>query len=60
MDAVSNMMIERLRLKVGSDDWESQFTEDRFTRPALPINNVSTPLCAVSDFVRYYEPYLNT
>ena len=62
MDAffVSNMMIERLRFEGYSDDWESQFTEDVLRATQLSQQQVSTAFIRSEDFVRYYEPYLNT
>ena len=62
MDAffVSNMMIERLRFEGYSDDWESQFTEDVLRATQLSQQQVSTAFMRSEDFVRYYEPYLNT
>ena len=53
-------MIERLRFEGYSDDWESQFTEDVLRATQLSHQQVSTAFMRSEDFVRYYEPYLNT
>ncbi|MBF0777100.1 DUF4176 domain-containing protein [Streptococcus sp. 19428wD3_AN2] len=62
MDAffVSNMMIERLRFEGYSDEWERQFTEDVLRATQLSQQQVSTAFMRSEDFVRYYEPYLQT
>ena len=57
---VSNMMIERLHFEGYSDDWESQFTEDVLRANRLSPQQVLTAFMFSEDFVRYYDPYVNS
>ena len=50
---VSNMMIERLHL-------ESHFTEDVLRATRHSSQQVLTAFMCSEDFVRYYEPYVNS
>ena len=57
---VSNMMIERLHFEGYSDDWESQFTEDVLRATRHSSQQVLTAFMCSEDFVRYYDPYVNS